>query len=205
MALDQTSASRYLVPLGALAALAVAIGVWLVPSSVLDPNPPDVGEVRTTIPEPPKIERQKLPERKEWFALGGGLESLREPDATRVAEDPVPTPTGDPGDETRPAPKVTPRVTVAWEYEGFVEQPDRTAALIRVMGMQRFVFVGDLVTDSSLPPGITAFVSEVTPDHIVVTIDGGEQTIERSDDAQPVRSPLAPGRSRRTIPGQRKS
>jgi hypothetical protein len=207
MALDQTSASRYLVPLGTLVALAVAIGVWLVPSSVLDPSPPDVGEVRAAIPDAPVVEHQEVPDAKAWMDVAQELESLREPDEVKEppkeegGDRPPRKEDGTGGDKPPP-----PRYTVNWEYEGCVEQPDRIAALIRVAGIQRFVFEGEPVNDNSLPPGTTAVISEVTPDHIVVSIDGGEQTIERTNDAPPVRAPTTPRRSpNRTAPGRRRS
>lgn len=206
MAFDPTSASRILVPLGALAALAVAIGVWLVPSSVLDPNPPDVGKIDAAIPEPPVVEHQQIPDRKQWFEVAQEMESLREPDATKPEEETPKQPPGPNGDGNRPTPP-PPRVTVAWEYHGCVVLPGGVAALIGVGGNQRFVFEGDAVEDPTLPSGINAVVSEVMPDYLVVQIEGGEQRIERSEMASPVRAPTTPRRRppTRNTPRRRRS
>lgn len=208
MALDKNNASRFLVPLGALAALAVAIGVWLVPSSVLDPKPPDLGPIDQVIPDIPEIKGQKIPDEQAWMTVAQDLDALREPEEIKEPEpEQIEDSTGegeDPDDE-KPAPR--PSVTVAWEYEGYVEQPDRAAALIRVMGTQRFVFEGDEVTDNALPPGVTATIAEITPDHIVVEINGGEQTIERatSDGSGATGGPTQRRPPQRPNPRQRRS
>lgn len=194
MPLEASSASRFLVPLGAVAALAVAVGVWLVPSSAFDPKPPSDLVVRQEVPPPPKVDRQGVPERDAWLSVAQNLESLREPDPEEEEPEPPPDGTG-PDAEDATTPTVAPRITVSWEYEGYVDHEGRRAALIRVLGVQRFVFPGDPVSDTTLPPGITATIGQITPDHIVVEIDGGEQIIERSTDGPPVRAPATPQRT----------
>ena len=193
MALDRITPSRYLVPVGVVLALAVAVGVWLVPSSVLDPKAPSVGETRAQVPPtPPEIKSQSVPARRAWMGAGDLLESLRERDQGVAEQTPPPEDNGTGPDPRPPIP--TPTTRVNWEYEGLVAQPFGVAALVRINGLQRFIFEGDTLDfedDPSLPHGTTAVLTEVNRDRIVVRIDGGEQTIPRSDDAPPVRAPQA--------------
>lgn len=198
MALDRT-ASRFLVPIGALLALGVAVGVWLVPSSVLDPQPPNVADIRTPVPPAPRAPMQTLPERSIWMGAAQKLETRREPDPV---EDELDTPPVTPGDEPRgevegaPRPE-SPRFRLNWEYEGMVSDPKRNAALIRISNMQRFAFEGetfDRTDDPSIPAGSEVVLERVERDRIILRIDGVEQEIERVDLSTPTRAPApAPG------------
>lgn len=205
MPIDRT-ASRFLVPLGALIALGVAVGVWLVPSSVLDPKPPEVDEIRTQVPEPPLAPRQTTPEQSAWLQVAEKLDGLREPDP--VEEEPEPT-TGPGGDDPTgagdddPPPPTTPRLRLNWEYEGMVTQPGKVAALIQINSAQRFVFEGDELErsdDPAIPAGTTVVLHKVERDRIILRIDGDEQEIERIDLNPPTRAPgeRSPARRRRS-------
>lgn len=197
MALERT-ASRFLVPIGALLALGVAVGVWVVPSSVLDPKPPDVGEGGGEVPPAPEAPRQTAPGEKRWMEAAAELESLREPGPKEDKPD-KPSKTDDQtknGDgETTTPPPPTPPFQLDWHYEGMVEQPSGAAALIRIGAVQRFVFEGAELTredDPTIPVQATAILEKVERDQITVRIDDATQVIERTDVAAPAR---APGRS----------
>ncbi len=189
MPLDRT-ASRFLVPLGTLLALGVAVGVWMVPSSVLDPRPPEVPAPDMPVPNRPAPETQRVPERSTWMETADELDSLREPDPeTDEPDEPEPEPIddGEPDDETAPPP-----IRLSWTYDGMVEQPRGAAALITMGATQRFLFEGQTLgsdDDPSIPPNMDVVLHKIERDRVIVLIDGGRQVIERSDVAPPTRAP----------------
>lgn len=185
--------SRLLVPAGVLVALGVAVGVWLAPSSWLDPAPPRANSrLRAPTPEEIRPDRQSVPDRKDWLATADLLDTLRDPDPEPVEDEEV-DPTTDPeGGETEPGVTIIEEPTwvpQGWTYEGFIEQPTKVAALIRIRGIQRFFFEGREMEADEIPGPITVLLAEVHRDHIILDINGVDHRIDRADVAPPVRAP----------------
>lgn len=178
-----TSLSRLAAPVGAFGALGVAVGVWLIPSSALDPahlpppaRKPMPGQAPPVItaPTPPKID---------WTALAQNLEALRTPDpviAEHEANGGVLTP-DQPPDPVAPPP---PMELASWQYEGHVRDADRMIALVRIAAVQRFVFVDQEIKDPSIPGGGVATIRSIDEERIVVVVDGREFEVKRSRPTQ---------------------
>ncbi len=161
-------------------ALAVAVGAWVTPSALFRPTPPD----DTTEPGMQALTRPsdrtsgdgahaQTDERlNEWDALAAKLDRFR-PRTAVVEEDPGPGPGGG-GDPPQP-----PGWTPAWVYEGFVASEERPAALVRIGGVQRFIFAGDEVMDPTTGSSDTIRVDSINADEIRVSLDGRDGVVER--------------------------
>jgi hypothetical protein len=169
------TASGLLTPLGVVAALGVAIGVWLVPGTLLDPRSRDGDGGGADYPKPALPDP---PDNPEWSALEPLLSTLR-------AEIAKPTPLPDPneqgnedsgGDNGTPQPR--PRVLLRWSFDGLILQGGKPAALVTIGGMQQFIFVGETIFDRSVNQDVE--VLEITDAKLLVKFDGQEQEIERS-------------------------
>ena len=172
------SLSKLAAPAGAIAALAVAVGVWLLPAGALDPKPP-------MPPKPKPIPGQTVkpfapaePPVIDWTALAQNLNLLRVPDPvvadTQSSGDLI---TPDQPDEPPPPPP--PSALASWQYEGYVREADRYIALVRMSGAQRFVFPDQEITDPSIPGQGVATIKSIDPDRLIVVVDGREFEVKR--------------------------
>ena len=167
-----SSSSKPLGPLlplaGLVLALAVAVGVWMLPDGMVDPAS------RAIVPRPPQstaqVETWDPIQPNNWQVLTANFEALREPD--RVVERPEPERT----DET---PQVIPqsggRLTrPPWSYEGLIREPRGVVAVIRTERGQRLVYVGDSIgyTDPRTRNAVYWVVEEATADSLALTHEG---------------------------------
>lgn len=179
-------------------ALAVAVGAWVTPSSLFRPTPPE----NTTEPGMQVLTRPsdrasgdganaQTDERlNEWDALAAKLDRFR-PRTAVVEERPGPGPDDD---DDQPTP---PGWTPAWVYEGFVASEERPAALVRIGGVQRFVFAGDQVMDPTTGSSDTIRVDSINADEIRVSLNGRDGVVER------LRGASGPLQTRPGTPNQR--
>jgi hypothetical protein len=199
--------SRYVAPVAVLASVAVAVGVWLAPTGWLDPErrTNDADEPRppeAVAPTPTGGQTQRRPD---WIVLGEALSLVRDP--VVVPNEPETPAEEDPGAaeapetaETRPA---SAAVRVPWEYLGLVDQAERAAALVRVGGLQRFVFEGEMVEEPSLD-GREVEVVRVEPDTLHLRVGETEFTLDRVGRTEGEATPGATQQADRpTPPGQR--
>ncbi|MEO1129918.1 MAG: hypothetical protein AAFX05_09475 [Planctomycetota bacterium] len=169
------AASGLLTPLGVVAALGVAIGVWLVPGTLLDARSRDGDGDPTDYPKPTLPDPPANPE---WTSLEPLLTELR----TEIKKPTPVTPpeeqanSGEGGDGGTPAQQ--PRVLLRWSFDGFILQSGQPAALVTIAGSQRFIFVGETIFDRTVNKDVE--VVEITDAKLVVMYDGLEQEIERS-------------------------
>ncbi len=181
MARAPLTLTKFAAPAGALLALGVAVGVWVIPGTALDPKPPGApiskpmpgaGLPRLAPPEPPEVD---------WTVLAQNLSQIREPvvEPETVADIPdTPRPENDPGMHP-----ITPQFTLSWQYEGYVQEADRIIALVRIGGDQRFVFPGTEVVDPSIPIHGKATIKLIEPDTLTVTV--GDRDIEIARETPP--------------------
>ncbi len=178
--------SRWVAPVGVLIAVAVAVGVWLAPTGWMDPerrgpgDGPDLGQ-----PAPPPVAvGGHTQQRPDWEDLGEMVAQIRDP--VVIAEEPdQPAAQADatqggeeaPGDQGEPAPQPAP-VTLPWEYLGLVDHDERSAALVRVGGIQRFLFEGQEV-DEPATGGRPVRIVLVEPQTLHVRVGESEITLER--------------------------
>lgn len=167
--------------------LALAIGVWLIPSSMF--RPADRAESSQPSPRPQPGSAQtpdqssetgiEKPSRiEEWDALAARMDRFLP--RQRTVEAPVdPTPIG----ETTGTPP--PRWSPSWVYEGYVGSETRPAALVRIANIQQFIFVGDEVTDPGIGGAAKVRVESIEPERIRVSMRGEDGVVERAEPQQP--------------------
>ena len=176
--------TRLAAPAGAIGALVVAVGVWLIPGSALDPAPPTPP---TAKPMPrPKAPELVLPTPPEidWNALTGALDALR----TRAPEaSPEQVIATEPDREAAPLP---PGIFAAWQYEGYIQEGDRMFALVRIATEQRFLFPDQEFTHPTIPGNAPVRIKSIAPEQIVVEHNSREYTIPRAK--PPQSNPLLP-------------
>lgn len=152
--------SRLIGPVLAGTAALFAGGVWLLPQRLFTPElaapapiaPP--GSVKPAYVPPPKETR--------WPELASKLEALRDPwkgPDSAVATNPE-------------QPQAQPEVTLSWEYVGLVDAGQFRAAIVVVNNVQRFVSVGEGVTDPSFP-GVTLRIKAIEEDKLEVEHETG--------------------------------
>lgn len=167
--------------------LALAVGVWLIPSSIF--RPADRAETAQPTPRTPTGDertpdqvddtRNETPSRiEEWDALAARMDRFlpRRP----VEEIPPDEPTG-PGDTI----DIPARWSPSWIYEGYVASRSRPAALVRIAGMQQFIFVGDEITDPGIGGSAKVRVESIEPERIRVSMRGEDGVVERAEPQQP--------------------
>ncbi|MEM1422510.1 MAG: hypothetical protein AAGH64_00755 [Planctomycetota bacterium] len=169
---QESSSSKPLGPLlplaGLVLALAVALGVWLLPDGMIDP------EAKAIVTRPTQNAQQAETwdpiEPDTWGVLTANFEALREPD--RDPEPPPPPPPG--GDEPTQVQTTPPRggqsVRPPWSYEGVIREPRGTVAVIRTERGQRLVYVGDVIThtDPRGRSGVDWTVVEATSERLLL-------------------------------------
>ncbi len=172
--------SKIAAPAGVCAALAVAVGVWLIPSGVLDPRPaaPPASKPMPGV-KPPTIEPPAVVE-VDWTTLIQKLGTVREP-ITDVAD--TENPGGDHG-IANPPPPVPTGLSLNWQYEGYVAEGDRLIALVRIQSIQRFVFLDQEIVDPSIPGYGRATVMKIEPERLVVNVGGAEVEVKRTSQGQ---------------------
>ncbi|GAB4553076.1 MAG: hypothetical protein Tsb0013_15510 [Phycisphaerales bacterium] len=153
-----------------LLALAVAVGVWMLPDRMVNPSPKTV-VARPTAGGASDTEVWVTPEPKRWSVLLASIDQLREPDR----QQPVPTGGDEPIDETEGTPVTTPEryTRPPWSYEGYITEPRGMVAVIRTTNGQRLVYMGDEIVFSELRGKSVAWVvTEVSPEKLVISHDG---------------------------------
>ena len=162
-------------PAGACAALALAVGVWLIPGSLLDPHPPKVPVSKPMPPATPPAAPAPPVVQHDWTALAQKLDRIREP---IVATDPIADGTG--GENAPPVPTMAPPVALNWQYEGYVVEGEQVVALVRIASIQRFVFVDQEIKDPSIAGYGRAVIKSIEPDRIVVTVGDHDVEVART-------------------------
>jgi hypothetical protein len=175
--------SRLAAPAGAFGALAVAVGVWLIPGSALDPAPLPPPARKPMPGQAPPVITAPAPPTVDWTALAQHLEALRTPDAT-IATDEANGELLTPNQPSEPIAPPPPMELASWQYEGHVRDGDRLIALVRIAAVQRFVFVDQEIKDPSIPGAGVATIKSIDEDRILVVVDGRELEVKRSKPAQ---------------------
>jgi hypothetical protein len=169
--------SKLAAPAGAFGALAVAVGVWVIPGSALDPTPPQPPAPKPLPGNAPAILTPPEPPQVDWAALARNLDRLRAPDPV-VTESEA---TGQLLTPDQPLDEPPPPMTLAsWQYEGHVQEADRIIALVRIAAVQRFVFVDQEIKDPSIPGSGLAVIRSIDPERIMVEVNGREFEVKRS-------------------------
>ena len=166
-----TKSPRPLLPVGGVViALAVAVGVWLLPSDMVDPAAGTV-RLRPIDGGGGSPETWEPSEAYPWSELTASREELREPDR----EAPPEITTDDPDDETKPP---EPRSTVLrppWSYEGLITEPRGRVAVIRTQEGQRLIYEGDTIRHTDRRAGgVLWTVQEASPERLVLRSDETE-------------------------------
>ncbi len=161
----KSSALRGLLPiLGVAVALCLAVGVWILPKSMVEPKAREVVLRGISDVQPPDHTKA---EAKDWTELLEDFEQLRDRDNEPIID---PVPVTDNGDDTSPTPPDPTPTRPPWGYEGFIQEPNGFVAVVRTVQGQRFIYLGDEVTFRE-PRGetITFVVTEVTPEMLVIS------------------------------------
>ncbi len=162
---EGSSLLRSLPLLGVVLAIAVGVGAWLIPIGLLEP--------RAASPRTPRQSPQTetvswdAPEPGDWMSLLAHIDPIRQPDPPPRNRDPEPT-TEQQSETPQP---VVPRVDQPdWRYEGFIEEPSRRVALVRVGAAQRFVYEGERVQDvRPRSPEEGFLIERIAPDELVIS------------------------------------
>ena len=183
--------------------LALAVGVWLIPSSMFrpaeradtaQPSPrPQPGEGLT--PDPTDGSRAETPSRlEEWDALAARMDRFLPRRPTTTVEPDVPPDTGNGGGD------MPIRWSPSWIYEGYVGSETRPAALVRIANIQQFIFVGDEIADPGIGGSAKVRVESIEPERIRVSMRGEDGVVERAEPQQPAAgtrpSPVRPTQPR---------
>lgn len=169
----ESSSSKPLGPLlplaGLVLALAVAVGVWMLPDGMVDPASKEI------VTRPPQstaqVETWEPIQPNNWEVLTANFEALREPDR----EPPPEEKKEDEPEDIQPLPTSGGRsIRPPWSYEGVIREPRGVVAVIRTERGQRLVYVGDVLTHTD-PRGRNAVdwvVTEATPERLVLEHEG---------------------------------
>lgn len=186
-----TSAQTRLLTLIAALAASVGVGVWLIPTDLLAPEPAGDGSA----PQPPaqRYRPYTPPVPGEWATLAESLRAVRpapQPPAQRpVAQAETEEPEAEPETEQRPV------VRINWRYQGYAERNGVRRALVRLGNRQEFFREGDVMTDETLRDDVVHTLQDIDPERIVIDQNGREIVLEI---VEPRRSPV-----RNTRPARR--
>ncbi len=189
----ESLSSRLLMPGVALVALGLAAAAYLVPIRALDPAL-ITGSPTGATPFP-EFARQKDPlaipvtdtTPKEWTTLVDGLDRLRDkpttPPPEMVAEQPA-------------QPAAPPRIPLDWRYIGFAGTAQNPSAFVTISGMQRVVFVNQVMPDLADPNNTEGIViTRIDPTTLTVARGRDEETFKLIDRENSLRSnPTTTGR-----------
>jgi hypothetical protein len=132
------TSSRLFGPVLAGVAAVLSAGVWLIPQRAFVPAAQVPPVPVSTAPVKPLYEAPKKETR--WPELAAKLEALREP-----WKGPDPNSTS----PTEAPPPV--EAQLAWEYVGYVEGAGMHTAIVVINNVQRFIAVGESVSDPTFP------------------------------------------------------
>jgi len=182
----ESLSSRVLMPGVALVAFGLAVAAYLVPIPAL--NPANITGSPSGATPFPEFARQKDPlsvpqidtTPKEWTTLVDGLDRLRDkptaPPPELVAEQP-----------TQPA--APPRIPLDWRYIGFAGTTQNPSAFVTMSGMQRVVFVNQVIPDIADPNNADGIVvRSIEPTQITVSRGRDEETFTLIDRENTLRS-----------------
>ncbi len=177
-----------LMPILAVASLALAGLVWVVPLPFLnvppspEPPPPPPSEATDAQPTRPTVPEES------WEPLTEVLEGLRE----KIAQPPTPD---------QPTIDTTPQMVerqatppLAWIFRGTIDGPGSRAALITLDdGKSRFVFEGQRLPDSADPSGRPITIKEIGNDYLLLIRADKEERLhlQKTEIANPLEGRLS--------------
>ncbi len=161
--------------IGAAAALAIAAGVWVLPLDWLAPDGAGVSSRPRPVGAGDDVDStawMPVPDNP-WTELVEPLERLRTKPEPVVVDDSeededVPPPVARP---TTPKPN--------WTYEGFISQPNGMVAMVRIGGVQRFIYPRQVVREDSVGGGPSYRVDTISERALVI------RPTDASADAEP--------------------
>jgi len=164
--------SRLLMPGVALVAFGLAAAAYLVPIPALNPATITGSPIGAT--PFPEFERQKDPlsvpqvdtSPKEWTTLVEGLDRLRDKPAVPPPEAVAETPA---------QPAVPSRIPLDWRYIGFAGTPQNPSAFVTMSGLQRVVFVNQVIPDLADPSNTDGIVVRSIEPHMLTVSRGRDE------------------------------
>lgn len=186
----ESLSSRLLMPGVALVAFGLAAAAYLVPIPAL--NPAAITGSPTGAAPFPEFARQKDPlsvpqvdtTPKEWTTLVEGLDRLRDKPVAPPPEAVAETPT---------QPAIPPRIPLDWRYIGFAGTPQNPSAFVTMSGMQRVVFLNQVIPDLADPNNTDGIlVRSIDPNLLTVSRGRDEETFKLIDRENALRSRPGP-------------
>ncbi len=161
-----SSSSRSLgiaAPIGALAALALGIGVYFAPLPFLTPQKVQLPEV--ALPADTDAVKPFVADSPKWTELAEALQAAREPAPVDVVE-------GEeqkrPEEQTSPVPVVQ----LNWRYVGYIEEPRRLVGVFQIDATQHMVVEGEVLKDPNNPDRKGVTVTNIERDKLTIDYHG---------------------------------